>query len=230
MAAGRNFHVALMLVALATVSVVAQPASRKQEINAYDVKAAPEALHSEEGKEATGASPEKVDASNFSEAMSKAQIRAAEKKMKEAEVAKSPEEAAVAQKAASKNMAAAMVYALKGAAAVVPTAADAMEQKEADTKSATGAKENAGGDSPAEDVASKYSEAIISNAVSKAYVRAAEKNMKESEVAKSPEEAAVAQKAASKNMAAAMMYAFKGAAAVAPPAADATTKDVGYKA
>lgn len=125
MAAGKILHVALILVALATVSVVARPESRKQEINAYNVKEAPEALHAKEGKEATGASPEKVAASNFNEAMSKANIRAAEKKMKEAEVAKSPEEAAVAQKAASKNMAAAMMYAFKGAAAVAPPAADA---------------------------------------------------------------------------------------------------------
>jgi hypothetical protein len=227
MATQRIFLITLMLVALIAMPVVARPASRKQEVNAYDVKGAPKALHAEEGKEAAGPSSEKVSTSKYSdaiisEAASKAHMAAAEKDMKEAQVANSPEEAQVAKKAAAKNIVAAMVNTFRGAAAVEPTVGDAMEQKEAGAISAAGAKANDVSDAPTGDVASKYSDAIIYDATSKARIAAAEKNMKEAQFADSPEEAAVAKEAASKNIVAAMVDAFRGAAAVAPTDADAT--------
>jgi hypothetical protein len=119
------------------------------------------------------------------------------------------------QKAAAKNIVAAMVNAFQGAATVEPNdVADAIEQKDAATISAVEAKANDVSDPPTEDVASKYSDAIIS------HIAAAEKNMQEAQVADSPEEAVVANKAAAKNIVAAIVNAFQGAAAVAPSDAD----------
>ena len=69
------------------------------------------------------------------------------------------------------------------------------------------------------DAAAKYSKAIFSHAASKGHIKAANKYMKEAEVADSPEEATVAKKAAAQNIAAAMVYSAQGAAAVAPPGA-----------
>jgi hypothetical protein len=93
MATQRIFLITLMLVALIAMPVVARRTSTKRKVNSYDVKG--------------GASPKKVSASKYfdaiiSEAASKAHMEAAEKDMKEAQVANnSPEEAQVAKKAAA---------------------------------------------------------------------------------------------------------------------------------
>ena len=122
MATGRISLLVLIFVALTAVTVAARPASSKQEINAYGVKGAPQVLHAQEGKEAVGALPEKDAASMYadsiiSDAASKASINAAENYIKEAEVADSPEKAAIAKKAAARSVASALAYAFRGAIA-----------------------------------------------------------------------------------------------------------------
>ena len=93
--------------------------------------------------------------------------------MKEAEVADSSEKAAVAKKAAAQSVASALAYVFRGAIA-----------KKAIVDG--GAKERNEDVTAEKDMASKYADAIISDAASKAEIATEDKYMKEAAAADSP--------------------------------------------